>query len=159
MVDLCSVQGCQSGDCHERKVLKAREGERLKFLKFEGAYGNQKAPYVEDEFQPGLMEKNPYAPGGAKARQNELLKKRGAAGGEDDLCIVLPPDAAALVTVVNFSVTRSGLQSQLLGATIQHEQPEMEKQKIELLQKEEALKVQLCVSLVRRDRILLSGLL
>jgi dynein heavy chain 2 len=57
--------------------------------------------------------------------------------------LVLPPDAAALVTLVNFSVTRSGLQSQLLGNTIKHERPEMEQLKVELLHKEEALKVQL----------------
>ena len=39
----------------------------------------------------------------------------------------IPPDAAGLVTVVNFTVTRSGLEGQLLGIAIQHEQPELEK--------------------------------
>lgn len=68
--------GCHTGDCHERRVLKAREAERLRFLKFEGAYGNQKVPFVEDEFTPGHMERNPYAPGGAKANANELLRRR-----------------------------------------------------------------------------------
>lgn len=56
---------------------------------------------------------------------------------------VLPPDAAALVATTNFSVTRSGLVSQLLGLTIQREQPELEQQKSQLLAEEEALKVQL----------------
>ena len=37
----------------------------------------------------------------------------------------LPPDASAIVTEVNFSVTRSGLEGQLLGVTIKHEQPEL----------------------------------
>jgi len=55
----------------------------------------------------------------------------------------LPPDARALVSVVNFSVTRSGLEGQLLSATIQHEMPELESRKSELLKKEEDLKMQL----------------
>lgn len=55
----------------------------------------------------------------------------------------LPPDAAALVTQVNFSVTRSGLEGQLLGMAIQHEQPELEKAKGEMLRREEDFKVQL----------------
>ena len=41
----------------------------------------------------------------------------------------LPPDARALLCVTNFTVTRSGLESQLLAATIQHEQPELELQR------------------------------
>lgn len=55
----------------------------------------------------------------------------------------LPPDASAIVTEVNFSVTRSGLEGQLLGVTIKHEQPELEKQKSSLLKREEDFKVQL----------------
>ena len=55
----------------------------------------------------------------------------------------LPPDAAALVAQVNFSVTRSGLEGQLLGLAIQHEQPELEKAKGEMLRREEDFKVQL----------------
>ncbi|KAJ1640034.1 dynein heavy chain and region D6 of dynein motor-domain-containing protein [Pavlovales sp. CCMP2436] len=56
---------------------------------------------------------------------------------------LLPPDSAALVTLVNFSVTRGGLEGQLLGLTIQHEQPELESQKSALLAAEEELKVHL----------------
>ena len=55
----------------------------------------------------------------------------------------IPPDAASLVTVVNFTVTRSGLEGQLLGLAIQHEQPELERAKGEMLKKEEDFKVQL----------------
>jgi len=55
----------------------------------------------------------------------------------------IPPDAAALVTQVNFTVTKSGLEGQLLGLAIQHEQPELEKAKGEMLRKEEDFKVQL----------------
>lgn len=55
----------------------------------------------------------------------------------------LPPDAASLVTQVNFTVTKSGLEGQLLGIAIQHEQPEIEKAKGEMLRKEEDFKVQL----------------
>jgi len=55
----------------------------------------------------------------------------------------IPPDAASIVTVVNFTVTRSGLEGQLLGLAIQHEQPELEKAKGEMLKREEDFKVQL----------------
>ncbi|OQS05963.1 dynein heavy chain [Thraustotheca clavata] len=55
----------------------------------------------------------------------------------------LPPDARAIVNVVNFTVTKSGLEGQLLGVTIQNEQPELESQKSELLKNEEEFKVQL----------------
>lgn len=55
----------------------------------------------------------------------------------------LPPDAAPLVAEVNFTVTRSGLEGQLLGTTIRHEQPELERQKSEMLRREEDFKVQL----------------
>lgn len=34
----------------------------------------------------------------------------------------LPPDALALVSQVNFAITRSGLEGQLLGVTLQHTQ-------------------------------------
>ncbi|OWZ22446.1 Dynein heavy chain [Phytophthora megakarya] len=55
----------------------------------------------------------------------------------------LAPDALAIVNVVNFTVTKSGLEGQLLGVTIQHEQPELEQEKSELLRQEEECKVQL----------------
>jgi dynein heavy chain 2 len=55
----------------------------------------------------------------------------------------LPPNSACLVTRVNFSVTRAGLEGQLLGLTLQHEKPELEQRKSELLQREEEFKVQL----------------
>jgi dynein heavy chain 2 len=55
----------------------------------------------------------------------------------------IPPDAAGLVTQINFTVTRSGLEGQLLGLAIKHEQPELEKAKGEMLRAEEDFKVQL----------------
>ena len=55
----------------------------------------------------------------------------------------LPPDARSLVAATNFTVTRSGLEGQLLGLTIQREQPELEAQKSALLRQEEELKMQL----------------
>ncbi|KAH8059565.1 dynein light chain binding protein [Aureococcus anophagefferens] len=55
----------------------------------------------------------------------------------------LPPDAAALCTLVNFTVTRSGLEGQLLGATIQHEEPELETKKTAMLKQEEDYKIKL----------------
>ncbi|CCW60917.1 unnamed protein product [Phytomonas sp. EM1] len=55
----------------------------------------------------------------------------------------LPPCAAALVMEVNFSVTTRSLESQLLSITLQNERPELEAQKVELLKKEEGLKMEL----------------
>ena len=43
--------------------------------------------------------------------------------------ISLPPNAKSLVTFINYSVTRSGLESKLLSLVINHEQPELEKRK------------------------------
>lgn len=55
----------------------------------------------------------------------------------------LAPDALAIVNVVNFTVTKSGLEGQLLGVTIQHEQPALELEKSALLRQEEQSKLQL----------------
>lgn len=55
----------------------------------------------------------------------------------------LSPGAAALVSEINFSVTSLGLEGQLLGVTIQHEKPELEKQKGDLLKREEDLQLEL----------------
>lgn len=55
----------------------------------------------------------------------------------------IPPDAISLLNIVNFTVTRSGLEGQLLALAIQHEQPELELKKGELLKREEDFKVQL----------------
>nr|ADI46856.1 DHC1bf [Volvox carteri f. nagariensis] len=55
----------------------------------------------------------------------------------------LPPDARSLLAVTNFTVTRSGLESQLLGLTLQKERPELEEQKSTLLRQEDECKVAL----------------
>jgi len=55
----------------------------------------------------------------------------------------IPADVRSLLTIVNFSVTLSGLEGRLLGLTIQHEQPELEQTKTTLLKAEEDLKIQL----------------
>jgi len=57
--------------------------------------------------------------------------------------IVMPPDASPLVNEVNFSVTRAGLEGQLLSFTIHNEKPELEEEKSRLLKQEEDLKVEL----------------
>ncbi|XP_019385809.1 PREDICTED: cytoplasmic dynein 2 heavy chain 1 [Crocodylus porosus] len=56
---------------------------------------------------------------------------------------LIPPDAASIVTEINFTTTRSGLRGQLLALTIQHEKPDLEEQKTKLLQHEEDKKIQL----------------
>ena len=55
----------------------------------------------------------------------------------------LAPDAMAITTLVNFTTTRAGLTGQLLAATIQHEKPELESKKTDLLRTEEDYKIQL----------------
>ncbi|EPY79965.1 hypothetical protein CB1_000877044, partial [Camelus ferus] len=55
----------------------------------------------------------------------------------------IPPDAASIVTEINFTTTRSGLRGQLLALTLQHEKPDLEEQKTKLLQQEEDKKIQL----------------
>ena len=55
----------------------------------------------------------------------------------------LMPDAVAITTIINFTTTRAGLSGQLLAATLQHEKPELETRKTELLRTEEDLKIQL----------------
>jgi dynein heavy chain 2, cytosolic len=48
-----------------------------------------------------------------------------------------------LVSVVNFSVTKSGLEGKLLSIIITHFQPEIEREKQELLEEQEKLKINL----------------
>ena len=55
----------------------------------------------------------------------------------------IPPGAAPLIDEINFTVTRSGLEGQLLGVTIENEQPDLEQKKSKLLAEEEQYKVQL----------------
>ena len=55
----------------------------------------------------------------------------------------IPPNASPLVIIVNFTVTKSGLESQLLSITINFEEPELEKKKTEILQEEENFKIKL----------------
>ncbi len=57
--------------------------------------------------------------------------------------IEIPPNAQALVSTINYTVTLSGLEGQLLSIIINHEKPELEKKKTELLHNEENLKMQL----------------
>jgi dynein heavy chain 2, cytosolic len=54
-----------------------------------------------------------------------------------DQFVDIPPNAQALITTVNFTVTKSGLEGQLLSITINFEQPELESRKTQLLEQEE----------------------
>ena len=60
-----------------------------------------------------------------------------------DSSIEVSSNSKAVITLVNFTVTRSGLEGQLLSLILNHEQPELEKKKTEMLAREEHLKVQL----------------
>ena len=57
--------------------------------------------------------------------------------------IDLPANTRGLVSVINYSVTKSGVESKLLSIIINHEKPELEEKKIHLLEQEEKLKVSL----------------
>jgi dynein heavy chain 2 len=60
-----------------------------------------------------------------------------------DQFVDIPPNTQSLVTLVNFTVTKSGLEGQLLSITINFEQPQLEKNKTKLLEDEERLKIEL----------------
>eukprot|EP01022_Parablepharisma_sp_SALTPOND_P023029 TRINITY_DN475_c0_g1_i1.p1 TRINITY_DN475_c0_g1~~TRINITY_DN475_c0_g1_i1.p1 ORF type:complete len:3195 (-),score=434.63 TRINITY_DN475_c0_g1_i1:26360-35944(-) len=60
-----------------------------------------------------------------------------------DPYVEIPPNGLSQISVVNFTVTKSGLEGQLLSITLNHEQPELEKKKNELLEHEEKLRIQL----------------
>lgn len=60
-----------------------------------------------------------------------------------DQFVEIAPNCRALVTNVNFTVTKSGLEGQLLSITINFEQPELESRKTQLLEEEERLQIQL----------------
>ena len=60
-----------------------------------------------------------------------------------DQFVDVPPNAQALITNINFTVTKSGLEGQLLSITINFEQPELESRKTQLLEEEERLQIQL----------------
>lgn len=57
--------------------------------------------------------------------------------------IKLTSNTQALVSLINYSVTESGLESKLLSLLINQEKPELEKKKTELLHNEEKLKTSL----------------
>ena len=60
-----------------------------------------------------------------------------------DTTINLHPKTKSTVSVINYSVTKSGLEMQLLSIVINHEKPELEEKKIKILEQEDAFKVQL----------------
>ena len=55
----------------------------------------------------------------------------------------IPSYAESIISKVNFTTTRAGLRAQLLASSIQHEKPELEQRKTEVLKAEEDLKLQL----------------
>jgi len=57
--------------------------------------------------------------------------------------IEVSASTGALLSTINYSVTKSGLEGKLLSIIINNEQPELEKKKQELLENEEKLKIQL----------------
>lgn len=60
-----------------------------------------------------------------------------------ELMRTVPQSAAAHMTIANFAITREALERQLLTMTIEHDQPELERQRVEALGNAESLRVQL----------------
>ena len=60
-----------------------------------------------------------------------------------DVTLNLHPKAKALLNTINYSITKSGLEMQLLSILVNHEKPDLEKRKTKILEKEESLKLQL----------------
>jgi dynein heavy chain 2 len=60
-----------------------------------------------------------------------------------DTTISLHPKTKATLSVINYSVTKSGLEMQLLSTIINYEKPELEEKKIKILEQEDAFKMQL----------------
>ena len=65
----------------------------------------------------------------------------------------ITPDTAATIAMINFSITRSGLEDQLLSKTITAEQPELERRKSEILQQEEELQARIEQERERRQHV------
>ncbi|XP_051721899.1 dynein axonemal heavy chain 11 [Ctenopharyngodon idella] len=54
-----------------------------------------------------------------------------------------PPELQAQTTLINFTVTRTGLEEQLLGQVVTHERPELEKMKLELSTQQNLCQIEL----------------
>ncbi|KAL3676900.1 hypothetical protein R1sor_026848 [Riccia sorocarpa] len=57
--------------------------------------------------------------------------------------LTVPPDTLSLLLQTNFTVTRTGLEKQLLSLTLHKERPDLEEQNNKLIQSEEKLRLQL----------------
>lgn len=79
----------------------------------------EKRVEVGDDFQIFLVTRNPSLPH------------------------LLAPATSAVLSPVNFTVTRRGLAGRLLSLAVKHEQPHLEREKTALVEKEEALKLEL----------------
>lgn len=60
-----------------------------------------------------------------------------------DPSIVIPPHISARTTIVNFSVTRSSLESQTLNQVLRAERPDVEEKRLQLIQLQSEYKVHL----------------
>lgn len=58
-----------------------------------------------------------------------------------DVTMHLHPNARDALNIINYSITKSGLEMQLLSILVNHEKPDLEKRKTLILEKEESLKL------------------
>lgn len=69
-VPICEVK---SHDCYSRLIAQREEEELEQFRKYQGAYGAKQFPYVGDRSDRKLYERNPFASGGERVNENDLL--------------------------------------------------------------------------------------
>jgi len=138
---------------NERKIeiVQASESRFSNVLELAVRFGKVLLVVDIDFVEPALF---PLMRGDLESRSGRFVVPIGERRIDYDinfrLCLMtrnlrqkLPPDITALVSEVNFSVTRSALEDQLLGEIIQHEQPELELKKVKMLEQEEEYKVRL----------------
>jgi len=58
-------------------------------------------------------------------------------------CVVVQPEMQAQTTLINFTVTRDGLEEQLLAAVVAKERPDLEKLKANLTHQQNEFKITL----------------
>jgi hypothetical protein len=67
---------CSHSDCEERLLAKSEREERVRFMKYQAVFSSNRFQYVADVDDENRLQKNPYAKGGPKARENEYLRMR-----------------------------------------------------------------------------------
>jgi hypothetical protein len=71
-IPICEVK-CH--DCYSRLIAQQEDEELQRYRKYQGAYGAKQFPYVGDREDRKLYERNPFASGGDRVKENDLLER------------------------------------------------------------------------------------